>query len=162
MIEIRPLRDGDGFENLIALSRIFFTEYQINHKEFFKIDKLSDADILDYFIEIRRKENGEIIVALDEDRIVGYITVYVKAQSDRWEVKKFGDISGLMVHPAYRRMGIASQLLAAAEEIFKRVPVKYFTVYTAANNQGGIKFYESYGLAPLYTTLVGEIGDPIK
>jgi ribosomal protein S18 acetylase RimI-like enzyme len=162
MIEIRSLREDDGVEDLITLSRIFFNEYQIHHKEFFKIDNLSDGDILGYFSKIRNKENGEVIVALDGDRIVGYITVYVRVQSDHWEVKKIGVISGLMVHPAYRRMGIATQLLAAAENIFKRGSVKHFTVYTAVNNQGAIKFYEKCGLAPLHTTLIGEIGGPIK
>jgi ribosomal protein S18 acetylase RimI-like enzyme len=160
MIELRTLEKRDGFEDLIALSRIFFEEYQDHHREFFKIDELKDEDIIRYFANLRDQEDGDVVIALDGNRIVGYITYYVKTQSDQWVVKKVGNISGLMVHPAYRRQGIANQLLARAKTYFQLASIKYFWVYTAVNNQRAISFYESNGLNPLHTTLLGETQDP--
>jgi ribosomal protein S18 acetylase RimI-like enzyme len=63
-----------------------------------------------------------------------------------------------MVQKENRRSGVATRLLARARSFFAAHGVKYFTVYTAVANESAIRFYEANGLAPLHTTLVGEVG----
>ena len=157
MTEIRSLRKDDKLDDLISLSREFFEEYESHHEDFFKVDGLSDSDIVDYFSRWMDNDGGETFVALTEGRMVGYITVYVRTQPAYWKVKKVGAISGLMVGKAYRRRGIAGQLLARARAFFENKSVTYFTVYTAVGNRGAIAFYERSGLVPLYTTMIGEV-----
>ena len=159
MIEIRSLTTDDNFDDLISLSRGFFEEYEVHHKDFFKIDNLNDGDIVSYFTSFRDSEVREVFIAIDDDRIVGYITVYVKGQADYWQIKRVGDISGLMVQKEYRHRGIAKKLVDKAKDFFARQGVKYFTVFTAIENQGAIDFYRQNDLVPLYTTLIGEIQD---
>jgi ribosomal protein S18 acetylase RimI-like enzyme len=156
MIEIRSLQKDDRLDDLISLSMEFFQEYESHHEDFFRIDELSEGDIVGYFSRWVDNDDGETFVALTEGRIVGYITVYVQAQSDYWKVKKVGAISGLMVQRAYRRRGIARRLLAQARAFFAQRAVSYFTVYTATRNQGAIEFYAQCGLEPLYTTMMGK------
>ncbi len=155
MIHIRALGQEDDFHDLIALSRDFFQEYEAYHEEFFKIELLDDEHIVDYFSRWLNDENGNTFIALAENRIVGYVTVYVREQATFWKVKKVGDISGLMVHKDYRRRGIASQLLARARAFFAEHGVKYFTLFTATENKAAIGFYERNGLVSLHTTLIG-------
>jgi len=157
MTEIRSLREDDKLNDLISLSREFFKEYESLHEDFFKIDRLSDSDIVDYFSQWINNEDGETFIALTGGRIVGYITVYVRTQPSYWKIKKVGLISGLMVQKAYRRRGIAGQLLVKARAFFEKKAVRYFTVYTAVGNRGALEFYERSGLLPLYTTMMGEI-----
>lgn len=157
MIHIRALQWEDGFHDLIALSRNFFQEYEAHHEDFFKIERLDDSSIVNYFSHWLDDANGETFVALAEDRIVGYITVNVREQAPHWKIKKVGNISGLMVHPDYRRRGIAGQLLARARTFFAAQAVKYFTVYTAAENKAAIEFYQRHGLSPLHTTMIGTV-----
>jgi len=159
MTEIRSLRKDDKLNDLISLSREFFEEYESHHENFFKIDRLSDSDIVDYFSQWIDDEDGETFIALTGGRIVGYITVYVRTQPIYWKIKKVGDISGLMVQKAYRRRGIAGQLLAKARAFFEKKAVRYFTVYTAIGNRGALEFYERSGLLPLYTTMIGVVMD---
>ncbi len=159
MTEIRSLRKDDKLNDLISLSREFFEEYESHHENFFKIDRLSDSDIVDYFSQWIDDEDGETFIALTGGRIVGYITVYVRTQPGYWKIKKVGDISGLMVQKAYRRRGIAGQLLAKARAFFEKKAVRYFTVYTAIGNRGALEFYERSGLLPLYTTMMGVVMD---
>ncbi len=159
MTEIRSLRKDDKLNDLISLSREFFEEYESHHESFFKIDRLSDSDIVDYFSQWIDDEDGETFIALTGGRIVGYITVYVRTQPIYWKIKKVGDISGLMVQKAYRRRGIAGQLLAKARAFFEKKAVRYFTVYTAIGNRGALEFYERSGLLPLYTTMIGVVMD---
>jgi len=146
--------EGD-LGGLIALSRDFFQEYAAHHDDFFQIGQLSDGHIADYFSRWIDDENGETFVAVAENRVVGYITLYVRERAAHWRIGKVGDISGLMVHKDYRRRGIATQLLAHARAFFAKRAVRYFTVYTAVENKAAIAFYERNGLVPLHTNMIG-------
>ncbi len=155
MIHIRALQREDDFHDLIALSRDFFQEYEAYHEDFFQIEQLNDSSIVAYFSRWLDDEDGRTFIALAENRIVGYITVYVREQAPFWKVKKVGDISGLMVHKDYRRKGIANRLLAQARTFFAGRGVRYFTLFTAVDNKAGIAFYERNGLVHLHTTMLG-------
>ncbi len=157
MISIHTLTKSDNFADLIVLSRQFFQEYEAHHEDFFQIDQLTDHDLMDYFSAFCEQETRRAFIALDGERIVGYITVYIRDQEEYWRIKKLGEISGLMVGPEYRRQGVAHKLLETARIFFKSMDVKYYTVYTAVENRGGIDFYLHHGLEPLYTTLLGAI-----
>ncbi len=160
MINISTLNISDDFRDLITLSRDFFREYEMHHQDFFKIDELKNEDIISYFSSFCVNPARKAYIALDGERIVGYITVYVKEQANYWQVKKVGEISGLMVDKEYRRRKIAEKLLDQAYAFFSAEGIKYFTVYTAVENRLAIDFYRKNGLMPLYTTLVGEIEPP--
>ncbi|MEW5872334.1 MAG: GNAT family N-acetyltransferase [Chloroflexota bacterium] len=160
MIAIRSLRKDDDFSDLISLSRQFFGEYETHHRDFFKIDHLEDEQIIAYFASFCNRDTRQALVALDGERIVAYITVYVHEQVSYWQVKRLGEISGLMVQPEYRKQGIAGRLLAAAKSFFAAQGVRYFAVYTAVANRAALEFYAQHGLVPLYTTMLGEIDAP--
>ena len=155
--EIRPLHPTDTLNDLITLSRSFFAEYESHHPHFFGIDALHDSDIISYFTRWLDDAAGETFVAVDDDHIVGYITVYVQDQPAFWQVKRIGHISGLMVAPAYRRQGIAARLLDEARAFFRQQEVVYFTVFTAVANHPTLQFYAKSGLSPLCTTFLGEL-----
>ncbi len=159
MIEFRPLKFDDDFTGLISLSRQFFKEYESNHQEFFKVNNLHDEDVVNYFTSFCGYASRKAFIALDGALTVGYITVYVKEQADFWLITKVGEISGLMVQIDYRQHGIATELFTRALEFFKAKGLKYYTVYTAHENQGAIDFYRKNGLIPLYTTMIGKIID---
>jgi len=158
MMQIRALQRDDNFGDVIALSREFFAEYEDHHEDFFKIDQLHDSDITDYFTRWIDTEIGETFIALSDDRIVGYITVYVQDQAPYWKIKRVGNISGLMVHKEFRRRGIAAKLIAQAREFFAGHGVRYFTAYTSVENKTALAFYEHLGIVPLQTTVIGESG----
>jgi ribosomal protein S18 acetylase RimI-like enzyme len=157
MVSISTLNISDDFTDLITLSRDFFREYESHHKEFFKIDELKNEDITSYFSSFCLQPYRKAYVAINSEHIVGYITVYIKEQANYWQVKKVGEISGLMVDSKFRRKGIAEMLLRKAQDFLADNGIKYYTVYTAVENRGAINFYRKNSLAPLYTTLVGEI-----
>jgi len=155
MISIRLLTRSDDFTDLIALSREFFKEYETYQKDFFKINELNAQDIIHYFNSFCEQESRMAFIALDGDRIIGYITVYVKEQANYWRFNKIGEISGLMVNMQYRKLGIGKNLLKEAIAFFSAQKLIYFTVYTAVANQAGLDFYQKNGLVPLYTTFIG-------
>jgi ribosomal protein S18 acetylase RimI-like enzyme len=156
VVEYRPLLKTDDFRDLLSLSREFFNEYESYHKEFFKIDHLSDDDIISYFSAFCDSESRRAFIALTDNRIVGYITLYIRDQADYWRVKRAGEVSGLMVDSRYRQQGISRELMNHARKFFVSHGVKYFTLYTSVENMDALEFYSKDGLVPLYSTLIGE------
>jgi ribosomal protein S18 acetylase RimI-like enzyme len=156
MVEYRPLVKTDDFTDLLSLSREFFNEYESYHKEFFKIDRLSDDDIIAYFSAFCDSESRRAFIALADNRIVGYITFYIRDQVDYWMVKSVGEVSGLMVDSRYRQRGIGRELMNHARKFFADHGIKYYTLYTSVENMDALAFYSKNGLVPLYSTLIGE------
>jgi ribosomal protein S18 acetylase RimI-like enzyme len=158
MTTIQELRPEDDLHDLIELSREFFEEYEDHHREFFKIDRLCDDDIVDHFSRSLNSADGATFIAILHGRTIGYITVSVRAQPSFYKIKKVGTISGLMVHKDHRRKGIANRLLAESIAFLEEKGVEYFTVYTATANKIAVKFYERNGMTPLHITMIGETG----
>lgn len=64
----------------------------------------------------RKMQEGKMIIALDKDKFAG--SCYIEA----WENKQFVANSGLIVHPDYRKLGLARRI---KEEAFKLSRTKY-------------------------------------
>jgi len=154
---IKELETSDIFSGLFELSKDFFYEYENNNKDFFQIDSINEVDIRNYFQEFIGNENARAYIAIIEEKIVGYITVVIKNQPDYWKIKRIGDIFGLMVSKNFRNNGIGTKLIMKGLEYFKRMDIKYYTVFTSVNNTSGISLYKKCGLKQLYTTLYGRI-----
>jgi len=157
MIEIRKLKSSDDLGDLIALSRIFFQEYQNHDDKFYNIGTLEDEHIATFFKRSIDSENGLTYIALDGEKVVGYTTVSIQGQAPFYEVQRFGNISGLMVSPQYRHKGIGKRLVNKAEAYFKENGVEYYRLFTSVNNETGIRFYESCGLRHFQTIMMGMI-----
>jgi len=152
----RELNRDDDLKAVLKLCKDFFAEYEGHHEEFFDTDNLSDADISDRFMQSVDSDDSATLVALDDNKIVGYALLAIRDQPGFYKIKKIGAISGLMVANAHRRKGIATQLLNKSKEFFRRHEVTYFTLYTAVSNDGASRFYENAGLSPLHTVFLGE------
>lgn len=156
MISVRELRREDDLTEVLTLCKDFFAEYESFHKEFFDTDNLTDADISGRFLESMESENSATIVALVDDKIVGYALIAVREQPRFYKIKKVGVISGLMVAKEHRRKGIATMLLEEVRSFFRRRDIKYFTLYTSAANRAALNFYKHTDMAELHMTFIGE------
>ena len=153
----RRLNENDDITDLVLLSKAFFSEYASCHRAFFELDYLNDGDIKAYFSSFVGDDDNVAFVAIGENRIIGYITVYIQRQPSFWKVKHVGHISGLMVRQEHRRSGIATQLLAEAKLFLAEHGITYFTVYTAVKNRSGVAFYQAQGMEALHTNFLGQI-----
>jgi ribosomal protein S18 acetylase RimI-like enzyme len=156
MITIRELRPEDDMKALFALCKDFFAEYESHHDEFFLTDNLSEADISGRFVESLKSENSATLVAITDNKMVGYASVALREQPRFYKIKKVGVISALMVAKEYRRRGIATKILAEAKIYFRWHGIKYFTFYTAVSNGAAIRLYEKSGMTPLHMSFIGE------
>ena len=95
-----------------------------------------------------REGRGQLWVAVerdgDDEQIVGLLLADV--QSDIETGEPLGYIQELLVHPAYRRRGVAMHLLDAAERYF--FEERRFTsvaLVTTPENEGALRLYRSRG-----------------
>jgi len=146
-----------GFMDIFELSNDFFNEYSNYNISLFGIDIIKEMDIKNYFQTFVNNDNKKAFIAIFNNKIIGYITFYIKTQPNFWIVKKIGDISGLMVNKYYRNKGIGTKLIKVAIEYFRNNGIKYYEVFTSINNKDGISLYKKCGFNELYTTLYGEV-----
>ncbi len=88
---------------------------------------------------------GEVLVALIADKIVGYITV----QHYRWN--RLSYLNGLVVSSDSRRLGVASELVKTVEKSSRERGNRGIYVDTPVDNRAGRAFYEAIGYTQAYS-----------
>lgn len=84
----------------------------------------------------------------DEERVLGFISGYIKYLFPWYKIKSVGHISFLVVGKKYQNKGIGKNLEEAALKWFKERNLQYIEVYTNENNTAGIKAWNSYNYSP--------------
>jgi ribosomal protein S18 acetylase RimI-like enzyme len=146
----------DKLDDLFQLSNDFFTEYSKNNHEIFQIDYISINDIQQYFLGFIASEKKKAFIALIDNKIIGYITCYIKEQPSFFKINNVGDISGFMVKKEYRKNGIGKKLYDMAIDYFKEQGTMYFTLFTSINNKLGIKFYKKQKMKEIQKIFIGK------
>ncbi len=100
--------------------------------------------------------NRFILVACDEDKIVGYIYSYIRNTSDLYE-KKVAKLDALYVMSDYRHQGIANELVSSFKKWAFSKDVKQMEVSVCSANQEAKELYTKYGFLPFKEILSGEI-----
>jgi ribosomal protein S18 acetylase RimI-like enzyme len=155
MPTIRELQPNDDLSAVLKLCKDFFAEYEENHEEFFDTDDLTEADISGRFRDSLKSDDSATMIALVDDKIVGYASLVVRDQPSFYKVKRVGAISAIMVAREHRRQGIATRILQEARAYFGRHDIKYFTFYTSAANQAAINLYDKLGFERLHYSFLG-------
>lgn len=93
---------------------------------------------------LSKRDNGEVYVAVNDDIVVGFIQI----EHHKWN--RLSHIQGLVVHPNYRRLGIAKKLVEAIEISSKTISNLGIFVDTPVNNIVGRNFYTSAGFVQGY------------
>jgi ribosomal protein S18 acetylase RimI-like enzyme len=93
-----------------------------------------------------------VAVAGEEAQLVGLLlaTIQVEPQGERL----VGYIQELLVHPEYRRLGVANHLLDTAERYFLRdLRLSAVTLATSPENDAALRLYRARGYTPSHVRL---------
>lgn len=108
-----------------------------------------------YIERVRRRErNFGVLVAEEDDMVVGYIVVGVDRVKSGIFGFLWGHIISLAVDPDYHARGIGSDLIAAGLDRLKEMGVKYAEVLTDQNNIAAIRAYEKNNFRVIYSSLI--------
>jgi len=120
-MKIRKLKKGESLKDLVELSYIMITDYEVHHKEFFHVKKNMNKNVLKkLFIKSLEDKDMQTFVAEEKERIIGFITIELRKRLSFMKVERAGFIPALVVSPKHRRKGIADKLLEEAIKWFKK------------------------------------------
>jgi ribosomal protein S18 acetylase RimI-like enzyme len=107
MVLLRPFREEDN-ATLLEIEKLC---PQGNDKIAEAMDKSPDA-----IARYRLYDNWDVLVAEEDDRVVGWTGWTLKQNTDG---EKYGYITEVIVHPEFQRRGIATELIKKAETNLK-------------------------------------------
>jgi len=157
-VQIRNATDSD----LIDVFFLFLREYRETRAAEAKIP-FRQADImLKFILMIKQPEYGVLLVAEEEDQIVGYIYgPYHKGWDGHDDLITWHEV-GWYVKKEHRGKGIGLALFSAAEErVRSDGKASHITVTTAvgSDHEKLMKKYEQAGFTPLQINFVKKIGE---
>lgn len=93
--------------------------------------------------EMMRRGNYKIVVACDEDIVIGYVgfTSFLAFEVDNEAVK----VLALAVSGEYRRQGVGTGLMREVEKFANKYSMKVISLNSGLMRKNAHKFYESLG-----------------
>lgn len=99
---------------------------------------------------IERVGDGCVLLAFDDDKLIGTITCRIKTDGKRWYEKGInGYLSQLAVLPDNRKNGIGVKLLQSTYEYFKENNAQAVILDTSERAEGLINYYKRQGFVPV-------------
>ncbi len=111
------------------------------------------VDKKDIIARYKMYDNWDVFVAEEEGKIAGWIGLTVKPASNR--NGKYAYITEVMVHPVFRRSGVATKLVKEAEEKALEMGSSYTYSYIYESNNASKSLFGKLGYSR-----VGEIKTP--
>ena len=94
------------------------------------------------------KDNYLVSVAEADSKIVGYVIASVSLTPEVFVIRKRMYIQDMVIDPAYRRKGIAKQLMNVVMAFAKEQQVEKMDLLVAVKNEGANKFWKEMGFEP--------------
>jgi aminoglycoside 6'-N-acetyltransferase I len=91
------------------------------------------------------KRSYSIFAAYWDKVPIGYIFLKVDKNLPIYTVEKYGYISGLYIKPKFRKKGVASELVLAAEKWFNKKKIKRIELKVNVGNDDGMNFWKKNG-----------------
>lgn len=135
-LQVRPARQGDQ-DSLVALERLAWTA----RSGFPSVIRASSVPGAGFFSQ-GNPPQIHFVAELD-DAVVGYVRL--KPPTPLPENAHVLQVSGIAVHPEARRRGVASALLAAAEQFARNCGAVKLSLRVLSTNAPAIALYERLG-----------------
>jgi ribosomal protein S18 acetylase RimI-like enzyme len=131
-------------------------EYEKQFEPYYRPGTEVSAEYLAYIRRECAEHDGKIIVALDDQKIVGFICVWRGELLDQYvsESIEIGYISDLIVTNAYRKQGVGSQLIAQAEEYAHQKKLRMLKIGSLSRNTDSKELYRKLGYLDFSVQLV--------
>lgn len=95
--------------------------------------------------ELIKKEDSQVLVALEQDRVVAYSIAQIAKRPPAFQDQTYGFISDVAVKSNYQRKGIGERILAKIYEWFESHNIDRVELRVAAKNQLGYSFWKKHG-----------------
>lgn len=102
---------------------------------------------IDFIKRQIRSKNGMILIAKDDDKIIGYANLMIKEYIPLFELDWIGEIIALYVDEKYRGKHVSSQLLKKSKEWFKQKDIHHVMLNVFPDNHHAKEIYDHWGFS---------------
>lgn len=134
------------------LSQLLF-DYERQFTDEFNMDWSHATEGKEFFIKRLKSRKSFILLAQDENKLVGYILITLEKFAWR-AYNPIADVVNLSVTPLYRGKGIGTKLFQQAKKLVIKRGAKRMSVSALTGNIRTLKFYERLGFKDFNVTLV--------
>jgi len=133
------------------------------HHRYWLDKKLEESSVEEYYVKdldrlvnsvFEDSEKNNFLVAVEGDRIVGYIALRVDDLLSSTFGFKWGAISSFALREGYRQKRLGSEILRKALLWFASKDVAKIDVWTDSENIPAIQCYEKAGFRTIYSGVV--------
>ena len=151
-MHIREAVPGD-----VSELKVLWTEFIDYHSDLDSDYTRSDDALANwvYYIDTKFDDDlAKILVAVEDEIVVGYIGAMIRMYPPVWTISKYGYIEEIAVTENFRRKGIASQLLTAAQKWLLSHGTSRIKVNIDSANEASQGFFRSQGFLDNTETLI--------
>lgn len=127
-----------------------YMEHHVALDDYFAFKENMTETWLEYAHRIIDSALDEMLVAVEDDQIVGYMTGHIRKKVPIYQIEEVGQIGDNFVLPQYRRRGIFTQLLKAMLEWMRSQGIKHVEHPIAVKNAVGRIAWKKRGFEDLY------------
>jgi ribosomal protein S18 acetylase RimI-like enzyme len=111
---------------------------------------IKNYDVTKYCQRAIRDQNQEIFIAVEDGKIVGVARLEIEDAPGMYGVKKMIYFDDLVIHPDYRRQGIADKLVDIRLEYAKKMAIRicYSKIYSFNRPAQGL--LKKHGFKDIY------------
>lgn len=122
-----------------------FVDYHQRIDPYYGTTKGAHLQFGEYMKDRMEREDSQVFVAMDGERLLGYCLCYVQNRAPVFIEKEIGILSDLAVNEADRGVGAGGALVEASFAWFRSRGVERVELRTSAKNDSAIEFYQRYG-----------------
>ena len=122
-----------------------FVDYHQRIDPYYGARKGAHLQFGEYIKSRMEREDSQVLVAMDGERLLGYCLCYVHDRAPVFAEKEIGILSDLAVNEADRGAGVGGALVEASIAWFRTRGIKRIELRTSAMNVPSIEFYQKHG-----------------
>jgi len=146
-MHVRPAVIKDMPE-LIQLGKQLLNYHVWLDRDYYLLEDNFDTEFRLWLMDQLGPSTRLLLVAVDKDKITGFISGFIKALYPWFKTKSVGHVSYMYIDSAYRRRGIGKLLESSSVAWFKSKNVSYIELYVEEKNMVGQKAWTSYNFQP--------------
>ncbi len=143
MIEIRKATLEDAAA-IVPLWKQLMDQHHEIHR-IFQLVKGSADGLLAAMQSMLANDKTAVFVASDKDRIIGFAMASLGRRPPQFILGLRGSISDIFVEEAYRKAGVATQLVAHSKQWLLSNGVEYIDMQVTVDNTAAMRFWEKQG-----------------
>lgn len=122
-----------------------YMEHHAKLDDYFMFEEGVSARWVEYMSKFIKEKKNILLVAIEDNTIVGYMTASIYSRRPIYKIKKVGLIGDNFVLVQYRRKGVFSKMLEKALSWMKSEGVEYVEHPVAAKNKLGRTVWRKKG-----------------